>query len=185
MGQIVAVLPVKIITGLILSETKLIESVCTDLKKKGGPIDFISPILDFTQTDYYQPEMGRNLKRLFLSFATLKKPEQLVNLKLFANKLEKKYSQGGRRKVNIDPGYISLSKLVLATTKSFAHRIYIAHGIFEEITLSYKDKKFQAGPLTYPDYALSTHIEIFNKIRNCYYEQIKTTHGLSQLSRCV
>ncbi|OIO36080.1 MAG: hypothetical protein AUJ74_03675 [Candidatus Omnitrophica bacterium CG1_02_44_16] len=179
-------LPVKLVIGLIAGELSIFKKTQDLLSRKFGKVDLISQVFSFDQTDYYEKDMGKGLKRVFLSFEKLIGPEQLANIKRFTNQLEKKLRQdAGHRSVNIDPGYISLSKLVLATTKSFVHRIYCKDGIFEEITLSFKGKTFTPGPLTYPDYRSTTHITMFNDIRNKYYEQIKKTYGLSQLYRCV
>ncbi len=186
MGQPFKPLAVKLVIGLIAGELCVIERTKTLLSAKFGKIDLISPVFDFNQTDYYEKEMGKGLKRVFITFEKLINPEQLVAIKLFTNKLEAKLkNRKDQRPINIDPGYISLSKLVLATTKSFVHRIYCKNGIFEEATLLFKDKTFAPGPLTYPDYRSPSHIALFNEIRNNYYEHIKKAYGLSQLYRCV
>ena len=84
-----------------------------------------------------------------------------------------KWTLGGKRRVNIDPGYISQSKLVLATTKDHSHRIYLGQGIFAEVTLRYYKGTFRAWEWTYPDYASPPYIAIFNHIRKLYKEQLK------------
>lgn len=186
MGTILKPLPVKCVTGIISGSSELIEKTKKICSKKFGPIDFISPIFEFDKTDYYEKEMGKDLKRLFLSFEKLIPAEELVTIKRFTNSVEVKLKGAqGLRRVNIDPGYISLSKLVLATTKSFVHRIYASHGIFEEITLYYKNDTFVPGPWTYPDYQTKDHIAVFNEIRTKYYQQLAQIYGLSQLYRCV
>jgi len=75
-------------------------------------------------------EMGKPLFRQFLSFEKLISPEQLVEIKLFTNQLEQESAEQGRRRVNLDPGYLSLDHLVLATGKPCAHRIYLSQGIW-------------------------------------------------------
>lgn len=186
MGTTLSPLPVKLIVGLIARDETLLDKTRKVLAKKFGPADLSSPTYDFNLTDYYEKEMGRGLKRQFIGFKKLIPAEHLAGIKIHTNTLENKLSKTkGRRDVNIDPGYISLSKLVLATTKSFVHRLYIGRGIFEEITLYYRDGTFTAGPWTYPDFRQETHIAFFNRIRQAYYEQCETTYGLSQLYRCV
>ncbi len=186
MGTLLKPLPVKLIAGLISSDPALSAKAQKILNKKFGAIDILSPVFAFDRTDYYEKEMGKGLKRVFVSFEKLIRPEDLAAIKSFTNALEKKLSRGlQRRPVNIDPGYVSLSKLVLATTKSFVHRIDSGRGIFEEITIYYKNVSFEAGRLTYPDYRSEDHIAFFNEIRNKYYRQIEKKYGLSQLYRCV
>ncbi len=72
------------------------------------------------------------------------------------------------RLINIDPGYVDLAKLVLASTKDYAHRIYLRKGIFAEITLSYRGNSFSPNDWTYPDYRSAEYIGIFNQIRKLY-----------------
>lgn len=179
-------LPAKLIIGMISREPLLFEKIKKILSNKFGKIDLVSPIFDFNQTHYYENEMGKDLKRQFLTFEPLVMPERLVKIKHLTNSLEKKFLNNPlKRSINIDPGYLSLSKLVLATTKNYSHRIYVGNGIFEEITLYFKDNTFQPLPWTYPDYKSESHIDFFNEIRKKYYIQIENKYGPSQLSRCL
>lgn len=186
MGKTFKPLEAKLIVGLISNDAALFEKVSKILSHRFGKIDMISPLLEFNQTDYYEKELGTNLKRRFLSFERLIPASRLPKIKLYANALETQLAAAGNlRTINIDPGYVSLSKLVLATTKNFVHRIYVSDGIFEEITLIFKDRSFQPGALTYPDYRSEKHLEIFNAIREKYRQQIEKKYGPSQLYRCV
>jgi hypothetical protein len=126
MGRTSRPLPVKLIIGLIFQEPSLENTTRILLEKRFSETDLTSPCFDFDKTSYYRKEMGGDLKRRFLSFEALIPPERLVKIKLFTNALEKKLAaEDGTRRINIDPGYVSLSKLVLATTKNFAHRVYV------------------------------------------------------------
>jgi hypothetical protein len=186
MGTPLKPLPAKLIVGLIFKDPKLSDKARRFLSKRFGPVDFVSPVLDFNLTDYYENEMGKGLKRSFISFAKLIAPESLPEIKHFTNALEKKMLSGNnKRGINIDPGYVTLSKLILASTKNFSHRIYAKKDIFLEITLHFKDGKFEPGRWTYPDYRSDSHIAIFNEIREKYYRQIEKKYGLPQISRCV
>lgn len=165
--------PVKLIAGIIYRKEELFVRVKDELAGEYGEIDFESACLLFHYTRYYQEEMGENLKRKFISFKKLINPEKLVSIKLFTNKLEKKFLFPGslKRQINIDPGYLTLSKLILATTKNFSHRIYLGDGIYAEVTLRYlKDKGFQPWEWTYPDYKSKEYLQIFNQLR-CYYQK--------------
>jgi len=138
------------------------------LKRKFGRIDFQSDPFDFNYTAYYEKEMGTGLKRRFISFSRLIPIEDLYRVKLQANRLEEKFLSSGNRQVNIDPGYVDLAKLVLASTKDYSHRIYLRKGIFAEITLSYRGNSFTANDWTYPDYRSQEYISVFNEIRKLY-----------------
>ena len=164
---------VKLIVGLISNDTALFEKARRALEKSfRNRVDFESGTLDFTHTDYYNDEMGPGLKRRFLSF---KKPVPLTNVerfKLISNKIEKGFSVKGMRRINIDPGYLDLSKLVLFSTKDYSHRIHLARGIFAEATLFFQNKKFNSWPWTYPDYKTDAYIAIFNFVRELYKDNI-------------
>ena len=143
------------------------------VERRFGKADFESAPIAFTFTDHYAKEMGTGLTRRFCSFSRLIKPDALAEVKVWTNRLEERLSRQKRRLVNIDPGYIDMARLVLASTKDFRHRIYIGRGIHAEVTLFYKDKHFQHGDLTYPDYRTPEYIGIFTAIRDIYAKQIK------------
>lgn len=173
MGEIKNHQPVKLIIGFIYKDGHSFERARALLIKKFGSIDFESNPICFGHTDYYEQEFGKDLTRTFISFKKLIFPHSLAVIKIFANKIEKRFSSGLTRQVNIDPGYIDLAKLVLASTKDYCHRIYLNKGVFAEITLSFRDKTFKALEWTYPDYRTPEYIEIFNHIRHIYENQIK------------
>jgi len=163
--------PVKLIIGFIFKNEDTFYRAERILEKKYGKIDFISEILEFNHTDYYEKEFGQGLKRRFISFRRLIPAEDLSKIKNFTNKVEKKLSGKGLRRINIDPGYLNLAKLVLASTKDFTHRVYLGKGIFAEITLFYQDKAFRPREWTYPDYRTAEYGVIFNQIREIYAKQ--------------
>ncbi len=138
------------------------------LKLKFGRIDFESSVLDFNCTNYYLQEMGEGLKKKFISFSKLISMGELYQIKLYANRLESKFLNASNRKINIDPGYLDKAKLVLASTKDYAHRIYLRKGIFADLTLSYKGNSFTPNDWSYPDYRSKEYIDIFNQIRALY-----------------
>ena len=165
MGKIQKPLKVKLFAGLIAgSENKIAEAEKL-LVKNFGAIDFESPVIPFTFTDYYSKEMGANLLRKWVGFEKQASPEELSKTKVKTNTLEERVSKRGPREVNIDPGYITLSKVVLASTKDFSHRIYLSQGIYAEITLLFKQKEFVSLPWTYPDYKSETALKFFLGIR--------------------
>lgn len=184
MGQIVKPLLAKLIISIFSQQNQLLEAIEQLLLKRFGQIDFKSPILNFNQTQYYQEEFGRDLKRKFISFKRLIKSENLWKVKIATNRLEKKFTSNGKRQVNIDPGYITQANLILASTKNFSHRLHINRGIFQEVTMLFKDKTFLPLPWTYPDYQSKEYIDIFINIRNILNSQLKQKHNekISKLS---
>ncbi len=173
--------PAKLIIGFIFKEEASFKKAEVFLKKRFGEVDFRSQPLPFEHTNYYENEFGSGLKRRFISFRKLIHPKELARIKLFTNKIEDKISKNGcrssgfaaRRVINIDPGYLELGKVILATTKDHKHRIYLDRGIYAEVTLFYENKSFRPWPWTYPDYKSDEYIKIFNCIRDIYIKQIK------------
>jgi len=180
MGKIKQHPPVKLITGMITTNVKLFDTAQERLREKFGEIDFESSVLPFDYTDYYEAEIGKNLLRKFVSFENLIQPDELAEIKVFTNELERQFSfpKTTNRQINLDPGYVSAGKMILATTKDHAHRIYLGEGIFAEITLRYYQKTFQPWEWTYQDYRTEEYITIFNWIRQIYMNQLKEA-GLS------
>lgn len=177
MGEIRKHPPVKLITGIIAADTGILSSAEALLSQKFGDIDFRSETLPFDYTEYYIREMGQNLVRKFISFERLIQPETIVEVKLFTNQLEREflYPDSTRRRINLDPGYITAAKLVLASTKDHIHRIYLRDGVYLENTLYMEKKTFRPWQWTYPDYRSDKYIEIFNEIRRIYMEQLRSS----------
>lgn len=173
MGKITKHPPVKLIVGFIFKKALTLKDAKAALEKHFGKIDFESAPLNFTYTDYYEKEMGRGLERVFVSFKKLISASDLARIKIWTNRIEGRFLSGKNRLINIDPGYLELAKLVLATTKDFNHRIYLKDGIFAEVTLYYAHKTFHPWDWTYPDYRTQEYLGIFNKIRQIYESQIK------------
>jgi hypothetical protein len=134
-----------------------------------GPVALASEAFDFTETDYYTATMGADLKKQFFGFERLIDPAVLAGIKRQANMWEAEYAALGRhaepRPLNLDPGYITPAKLVLASTKDHAHRIYLRGGIFAEVTLSYRAGHWQPLEWTYPDYRRDDYQLFFTRCR--------------------
>lgn len=166
--------PVKLIIGLITGDTEIIKPVLKRLEDKFDNIDVLSKRLDFSHTDYYKDEMGQGLFRKLASFEKLIKPDGLPNIKLFTNSLEDEYAkEDGKRRINIDPGYISLEKMVLASCKNFSHRIYLKNGVYADLTFIYRDGEFKPLEWTFPDYAAEGIRTLLKRIRERYAHQLQ------------
>ncbi len=143
------------------------------LSKSWGSVDMVSPWFRFDQTDYYEAEMGGPLFRRMLAFAELADQERLVDMKLFANELEGRFTRDGKRLVNIDPGYLLAERFVLATGKNFTHRIHLRAGVYADLTLIFQKGRFRALEWTYPDYAGEPIICFLRCVRDRYLYQLK------------
>ena len=160
MGKVKSPLPKKLFASVISNDWESFAKVLSALEDIFGESDYIGPILPFNYTDYYQKEMGKDLKRRIVSFQYLVDPQLLPWIKLETNRVEEIFSVSGKRRFNIDPGILDLARLILLTTKDYAHRIYVGNGIYAEVTLLYRNRDFLPLPWTYPDYKSKDLIEI-------------------------
>ncbi|MFO7695977.1 MAG: DUF4416 family protein [Anaerolineae bacterium] len=173
-GHIRAPLPVKLIVPMLSARSESFSQAQGALTERYGPLDYVSADIPFTYTDYYAPELGSGILRRFVSARELIDPGDLASIKLWTNALEDTWREGGHRVINLDPGYICGGKLVLATTKDQAHRIYLGQGIYAEVTLLYRAREYRALPWTYPDYASADYHRVFSVIRAGYMAQLRT-----------
>lgn len=172
---------VKLIASLLAAEPPVMDEAAAALTQLFGEIDYRSELLPFEHTDYYAQEMGPHLARQIVTFAALIEPEDLVTIKRRTNELERRMAGGGRRRINIDPGYVSLAKLVLATTKDHAHRLYLGQGIYGEVTLAYQGGRFRPWPWTYPDYGEERMCALVLHIRGRYKKQLRDEEEQARL----
>ncbi len=166
--------PAKLFMSLIISEKGDFQQGLTDLCVAYGETDYISPRLSFDLTDYYHREMGKPLFRHFITFERLISMEALPDIKQGTNHLEENYAApDGNRCINIDPGYLCLEHVILATTKGYTHRPYLRDGIYADLTLIYRNRSFQPLEWTYPDYRQEGLITLFNQFRKKYLDDLK------------
>lgn len=170
--------PAKLVVGLFTRHTHLLQTVIEQMGEIFGAVELISPWFEFNWTDYYKPEMGGNLFRRMIAFSPLISQADLPDIKHQTNKLEAQYSVDGNRQINIDPGYLLAERFVLATGKNFTHRIYIGKYIYADLTLIYRDGKFQPLPWTYPGYAEADMQIFLTRVRNKYLKDLKTDRPL-------
>ncbi len=167
--------PAKLVVGIFTGHKELSEPAVRDLVERFGPLDLVSRWLDFDFTGYYTGEFGSPLFRRMLSFRALINQEELAGIKCLTNEIEEKTGRGGKRRINIDPGYLLRERFVLATGKNFAHRIYIGQGIYADLTLLYQEKAFRTLPWTYPDYADSIIQSFLIQVRKRYVIDLKNS----------
>jgi hypothetical protein len=172
--------PARLVIGIFTGRRDLLVPVAVDLMDRFGTVNLVSRWFDFDYTRYYDAEFGSSLSRRMFSFQKMIRQDELAGIKRITNDIELKYSHQGKREVNIDPGYLLRERLVLATGKNFAHRIYIGDGIYADLTLLYYDKAFQKLPWTYPDYADSTMQSFLIQVRNRYVFDLK--NNINELS---
>ncbi len=176
MGEAQTPRPVNLICAVLAGRPRWLAAARDRLERSFGLIDLASDTWPFDQTDYYAEEMGEGLLRQIFSFDELIAADNLVAVKHTTNRLEKELARrleaGLERPVNLDPGYVGLSKLVLATTKDYAHRICLGGGIYAEVTLRWRDGGFEPWEWTYPDYRQPRQREFLAQVRRAYREKL-------------
>jgi hypothetical protein len=163
--------PAKLFVAIMFERNISIEEVLARLEKKFGPRECSVGPLPFSWTDYYEKEMGKDLLKIFCCYKKLIERDALPSIKLWTNDVERDYPGSGGRRVNIDPGYLSRDKLVLASTKDFFHRLYLADGIYGEVTLHCRRDVFRYFSWTYPDYKEAVVHEMLIKARISLVEE--------------
>jgi len=154
------------------------EELVSMLKLRFGETDYISPFIPFTESDYYNRELGTPIYRRILTFRTLVALDRLAEIKLLTNELETRFSRGTNRIINLDPGLLTLERLVLASGKNFTHRIYLGRGIWADLTLVFVQGDWRDLPWTFPDYASEKLKSRLRTIRYNYYLQLKAENLL-------
>jgi hypothetical protein len=170
MGRIQEPRPVKLIMSLITADDQLLQQAVRAVADRYGEVDFASEVLPFDFTQYYAPEMGQGLFRRLITFRPLINRESLVKIKRETNELEAAFAVQGRRRINIDPGYLCAEHLILATTKGYTHRPYLGAGIYADLTLIYRDGGFHPLEWTYADYASTQIKKILQGVRTRYLQ---------------
>lgn len=145
-----------------------------------GPVALTSPTFSFSETAYYAASMGTRLELELWACDELMPPTDLPERKRQTNLWEAAYAQEAAdvvsRPLNLDPGYLTLAKLVLASTKDHAHRLYLGEGIFGEVTLNYVRGAWQPLPWTYPNYRRADYQEFLSRCREWYRERLPREH---------
>lgn len=160
--------PAKLIIGAYMKDKAIFADLLTVLSELFGVPDMISAWMPFGDTDYYEDEMGSPLWRRLVSFETLIDQMDLAAIKHSTNRVETEFMVSGKRRINIDPGYMLAERFVLATGKNYSHRIHVGEGIYADLTLIYRGKGFMALPWTYPDYTRENMTGYLERIRAKY-----------------
>lgn len=184
MAEVRRVEPVILVCGMIAVDEDVLSRAEAALVELYGPIEARSPVYAFSFTDYYRAEMGDNLVRRFVTFTLRVDPGCLAQVKQQTNALEQRFAAAAReeegaatvrpRRINLDPGYVTPAKLVLATTKDFSHRIYLGGGIYAEVTLNFCRSGIRCHAWTYPDFTSGLYTPFLLEVRQAACEHANT-----------
>ena len=165
--------PVKLFIITLQNDPALIESAMNQFKVEWGETDLESEDFIFEETNYYEEEMGKGLCRRFYSFRELIPPDRIVEAKLHCNVIEEKFMLEGRRRVNLDAGYMDTYKVVLASAKFGGQKIYLRDGIYADMTLTMYKGKWESFIWGFPDFKSRKYDEVLCRIRDLYKGQLR------------
>jgi hypothetical protein len=169
--------PVKLIVGILASDERCLTAAREVVLASFGEADFVSEAWTFDQTSYYAEQIGPEVLRQFVSIRELVHPGVLAEVKHRTNAIEQELARTLAmpypRPVNLDPGMIEPSKLILASTKNFAHRIYIGRQMYAEVTLVFDKGQWRTLPYTFPDYYRPEYHEFLSLARARLVEQLR------------
>jgi len=165
---------VNLFTGIIYHVRADLPGAIRRLEKMFSAADLVSETVDFEFTDYYFPEMGKPLKRKFISFRDLIPPEDLPRIKWMTNELEDEFSESGKRSVNLDPGYLSDANVIIATTKNYYQRVPLTEGIYAHMEYVIKGRDLKNLEWTYPDFRTEAYKNFFRELLPLYKQKISS-----------
>jgi len=161
----------KSIVAILTRETGLRDEIVESLQSHLGAADFIGKWHPFEHTSYYAPEMGDHLQRCIVSFEGPINPDQIGKIKSWTREIEDRFRIEGKRRVNIDPGYLDYHKVILASCKGGGHMILLGNDVYVDMLLWY-NKGWQPLPWAYPDFHDGTYFEDLEEIRKIFKTQL-------------
>lgn len=175
MGQVYEFEKEKLIIGVIYNDMEVYEKAMAMLTEAFGEVECESERFSFSKefSDYYDGELGGEGMRVILSFRKTVDPSRQAEIKILTNKMEEMLSVDGNRKINLDPGFISSGRLMLATTKKIGFRIPLSDGIYTELTLFWAKGGWHKLPWTYRDYQSERVQKFLTKVRGAYLSERK------------
>jgi len=167
--------------GALFETPDIFEHSSALLREKFGEIFFESPVCKWNYTDYYLTEFDSQIFRKFSFFEPLIDTASLGEIKTVVMGIEKEFIKDGKRRINLDPGYLTFAKVVLASRKNYSHRICVGKAVFAEVELFYRDGRFQPLFYTYSDYRDDQYRMMFEEARGRFKRRMakNTKTGIS------
>lgn len=158
---------VKRIAGVLYpeDETERFEWARDEAARLWGEPQLVGDAVPFTRTDYYRDIAPRLLRR-FVCFSGVADAGGLPDWKRASCALEAR--SRNPRAVNVDPGYVDGARLVLASTKDHAHRIWLRDGIYAEVTLRFRFGAWRSFDYTFPDFRDGHYDKFLTEVRRLW-----------------
>ncbi len=172
MAKVTRPQPVQLLVGVIFASADLLGALAVEMAERIGPVELKSAAFDFDKTEYYRDEMGSGLGRIFYAFKHLIDPAEIVEVKLASNLIEQEFADGGRRRFNLDPGYMDFYKFVLVSNKYLGHKIYLGKGVYADPTLYY-DKGWKPYDWVFPDFKSGRYDAFLTEVRREYKAKVR------------
>ena len=174
MGTAMQFEPEKLICGILYTDEAAADAALRRLTAEFGMVDAEAEPYCFSEiSPYYDEEMGGRVFRKMVSFTECRDPASLAAVKRLTNQIEQETADAGKRRINLDPGFVSPGRLSLATTKNAGHRIPLSDGIYAELTLFYARGAWHPFPWTYMDFKREQVHAFLSGVRQIYMQQRK------------
>jgi hypothetical protein len=169
--------PVKWFVAALWKEASSLDDALRLLCEQWGSLDHISSDIPFDVTHFYDDEMGTGLLRRLVSFQRLMPPDELAPGKLLTNEMEIRLAHAGRRRVNLDLGYLDHNKIVLASLKAAGQKIYLGQGVYADLIARWRDGAYHPFEWTFPDFRDGRYNDFLCQIRTAYLRQLRATQA--------
>jgi len=148
------------------------------LGERWGVPDHVGGARPFDLTGYYEREMGPGLLRRAVSFERLAPSECLIERKVDAMEVEDALREaGGGRRANIDPGYVDLQKIVLASSKEGPWKVHLGRGVHADMVARVVKGRLEPSPAAFADFRSGVYEEELLAIRRIYKAQLRAGSG--------
>jgi hypothetical protein len=160
MAEILPFQPIAPFFGILFIEKNILDNALAMCENIISPLDIKCEPIPFSYSDYYEKEMGKGIMRMWIGSSEPADPSGLADWKFATDKIERELAVNGKRAINLDPGFVGLSKVVLASLKDHPQRLPIERGCYGEIELIFQNMQWQNVPWTYrPREKISNGIE--------------------------
>jgi len=140
------------------------------LKKRFGDADYRTKEIPIP-IDLYEQGNRPILTMVLISYKKLITREDIVKVKQITHEIEKKVCKANEMNFSVDPGYLTLSNVYLASFKEFFHRTYVRKGVYLENLYRYLAKRYQPWEWTPPEYRKPEALFFFHEMRRLYCNQ--------------